>query len=287
MRLKMVNGKTKLLCLLGSPVEHSFSPMMHNASFQKMNIDAKYMAFDVHPNQLKHAIEGLRALRFVGANITFPHKVTVLDYVDVLDPKAALIGACNTLLYKNDTLYGYNTDVSGFIESFQSFKYELKNKKIAILGTGGAAKAILVGFLCEDVEYVHLFSRTVNKAEALSSSLKDYDNIVAKTYEELDENEPYDVIVNATPLGMHPFEGKVVINPSHIGYIDTIFYDLIYNPQETEFLRLAKQSGRRTINGLEMLINQGIDALNLWFDFDCSDWSRTDVLKVLKANNII
>lgn len=283
----MINGKTKLLCLLGSPVEHSFSPMMHNASFQKLDINAKYLAFDVHPNTLKQAVEGLRALQFIGANITIPHKVNVMQYVDVLDPKAAMIGACNTLVHKNEKVYGYNTDVSGFIESFKQINFEFKNKKIAILGTGGAAKAVLVGFLCEGVETVHLFSRTLEKAQELSNSIVDYQNIIPMTYDILDSNYDYDVVVNTTPLGMHPNEGKIVVNPTDIGYKDTVFYDLIYNPNETEFLRLARLSNRRTMNGLDMLIYQGLDALQLWFEFDKANWTKKDVLKVLKGNNII
>jgi len=283
----MINGKTRLLCLLGSPVEHSFSPTMHNASFQKLNINAKYLAFDVHPNTLKQAVEGLRALQFMGANVTIPHKVNVMQYVDVLDPKAAMIGACNTLVHKNDKVYGYNTDVSGFIESFKHIKFNFKNKKIAILGTGGAAKAVLVGFLCEGVESVHLFSRTLQKAQELSDSIKEYDNIIPMTYDTLACDYPYDVVVNTTPLGMHPKEGETVVNPTEIGYKDTVFYDLIYNPEETEFLKLARLSNRRTINGLDMLIYQGLDALKLWLEFDNEKWTREDVLKVLKDSNII
>lgn len=285
-RLKMINGKTKLVCLLGSPVEHSFSPMMHNASFHKLNINAKYMAFDVETISLKQAVEGLKALDFAGANVTRPHKVNVMQHIDVIDPKAELIGACNTLVSKDGLIHGFNTDVEGFIESFRSFQYDFKNKKIAVLGTGGASKAILVGFLYEEVGEIHVFSRTKDKSEALAKTLNN-PCVTGMSYDELDASYPYDVIVNTTPIGMYPNVDQTIIESDMYGHDDTIFYDLIYNPIETEFLRKARLSGKKTINGLDMLVYQGIYALRHWFDFDESKWTKDDVMAVLMANGII
>lgn len=285
-RLRMINGKTQLVCLLGSPVEHSFSPMMHNASFQKLDINASYMAFDVKKASLKQAVEGLRNLRFVGGNVTIPHKVDIMQYLDEIDPKAALIGACNTIVLKDDRLCGYNTDVDGFIESFKSLNFDFRKKRIAVLGTGGASKAVVVGFLYENVEEIHLFSRQEEKSKTLASSFGS-DKVVGRSYESLEKNYPYDVIVNTTPVGMHPHEGVSVIDASLYGHDQTIFYDLIYNPTETEFLRQARLSGKPTMNGLDMLIYQGIYALRYWFDFDSSLWTKDDVMDVLKTRRII
>ena len=282
----MINGKTRLLCLLGSPVEHSFSPMMHNASFQKIDINASYMAFDVETESLKQAVEGLRAFNFIGANVTIPHKVNVMQYIDELDPKAALIGAVNTIVNNDNKLIGYNTDVDGFTESFKQFQYELKNKKVAVLGTGGASKAVVVGCMYENVEEIHLFSRTFDKAKSLAESFKD-NRVIPKSYDELSKDYGYDVIVNTTPLGMHPNEGATVIDSANYGHSETLFYDLIYNPTETEFLKQARLSGRQTINGLDMLIYQGIYALRHWFDYDHSLWTGDNVIEVLEAGNFI
>jgi len=281
----MINGKTKTVCLLGSPVEHSFSPMMHNASFRKLKINAKYLAFDVHPNSIKHAVEGVRAFGFLGGNVTIPHKEAVMQYLDEIDPKAKRIGAVNTIVNEDGILKGYNTDVDGFIESFKTFQYDLKNKKIAILGTGGASKAVVVGLLHESVDEVHVFSRNIDKSTSFCNAIDE--SLEAMTYDQMDVTFPYDIVVNTTPVGMHPNEGKSVIDVTALGHAETIFYDLIYNPLETEFLRQGRVSGRRTLNGLDMLIYQGIYALRYWIDFDHEQWTRNDVIEVLKASNII
>lgn len=282
----MINGQTKLLCLLGSPVEHSFSPAMHNASFQKLNINASYMAFDVHKNSLKSAIEGLKAFNFVGANVTIPYKIDIMPYLDVIDPKAQKIGACNTVVNRDGTLYGYNTDVDGFIESFKRFQFDFKNKKIAVLGTGGASKAVVVGLLFKEVASIDVYSRTLEKANLFVDQVGS-ESVHAKSYDEIADSKTYDVVVNTTPIGMHPNEGKSVVQVGAIGHEETIFYDLVYNPLETEFLRQARVSNRRTLNGLDMLVYQGIYALRYWFDHDHDAWTKEDVLEVLKANKII
>lgn len=282
----MINGKTKLLCLLGSPVEHSFSPAMHNASFQKNNINAKYMAFDIESKNLKAAVDGLKAMNFIGGNVTIPHKIEIINYLDIVDEKVKMIGACNTIVNRDGKLYGYNTDVDGFLESFKGFSYHLKNKKIAVLGTGGASKAIICGLLFENASQIDVFSRSQSQAVKICDFFE-RNELIPKTYDEIDNNFSYDVVINTTPVGMHPYEGKSVINVESVGHDETIFYDLIYNPLETEFLKQARLSGRRTINGLDMLIYQGIFALNYWYDNKVISWNREDVVNVLQENGII
>lgn len=286
----MIDGKTKLLCLLGSPVEHTFSPAMHNASFKKLNINAAYMAFDVQTSQLKQTLEGLKCMQFTGANITIPHKVDVMPFLDHVDKKAQLIGAVNTVVNINDQLHGYNTDVDGFLESFRTNHIELAGKRIAVLGTGGAAKAVVVGLLFENVSSVDVFSRNLSKGtEFISGIHYEERKLTSKTYDQIYLDSQYDVVVNTTPLGMHPHEGESVVDVSVIGHEETVFYDLIYNPLETAFLMNAKKTKRKTINGLEMLIFQGIYALKLWFpeiDID-THWTKNDVLSVLQEKGII
>lgn len=286
----MINGKTKLLCLLGSPVEHTFSPAMHNASFLKMNINAAYMAFDIKTPEIKQTLDGLKAIGFMGANVTIPHKINVMPYLDHIDEKAQLIGAVNTIVNKDKSLYGYNTDVDGFVESFKTQNITLKNKRVAVLGTGGASKAVVVGLLFEKVSNIDVFSRDIVKGKQFIKNLNYCENKLSpKIYSEIGDGSTYDIIINSTPLGMHPHEGISVVDTSILGHEQTIFYDLIYNPLETEFLKKARETKRKTINGLDMLIFQGIYALKHWYpDIDVdSIWTKEDVITVLKENAII
>lgn len=284
----MINGNTKLICLLGSPVAHSFSPYMHNAAFEKMEIDASYMAFDVKTEALETILLGLKTMSFIGCNVTSPHKLSIMPFLDEIDEKAKLIGAVNTVVNHDGHLKGYNTDVDGFIESFYQKQITLKDKKIAILGTGGASKAIAIGLLLEGVGHIDVFSRTLKKSKDFVEEVR-LKGIYPKTYELLSDSKAYDIVVNCTPIGMHPYEGQTPLDPSRIGHDETVFYDLIYNPRETKFLELARKSGRETINGLDMLIFQGIYALKYWLPGINVDtmWHKEDVLEVLVANNVI
>lgn len=282
----MINGNTKLLCLLGSPVAHSFSPAMHNAAFNKLGINASYMAFDIPSTSIEKTLMGLKEINFVGANLTSPHKNAVIPFLDDIDPLALKIGAVNTVLYKEGRLKGFNTDVLGFVEAIKIRGVNLQNKKIAILGTGGAAQAATVGLLNEPVEKIDVISRNLDKARTMVAPFKT-DKICAKSYDEIEMPEIYDLIVNATPLGMHPFEGKSPIDVSVYGHAQSVYYDLIYNPSETEFLRQARVLNRMTINGLDMLIYQGIYALKYWYDFDETKWTRDDVLGVLRSSGVV
>jgi shikimate dehydrogenase len=286
----MINGMTKLLCLLGQPVEHSFSPAMHNAAFQKLKINSCYMAFDVDKNNLESMINGLKVMNFVGCNVTSPHKLNVIPFLDHIDDKAKAIGAINTIVNVNGRLIGYNTDVLGFIEPFHNLSYPLQSKKIAILGTGGAAMAAIVGFINEKVSLIDIFSRNKVKSEAFIADIKSGNTqLVGLSYDDLASNQQYDVVVNCTPLGMHPNEHKMAIEPKMLGNESTIFYDMIYNPAKTLFLEEAEKLSAKIINGLDMLVYQGIYALKLWYpeiDID-TNWTKEDVIKVLKDQNII
>lgn len=280
-----INGRTKLLCLLGSPVKQSFSPLMHNASFSKLNINASYMAFDIEHEEIEKALLGLKAMNFIGCNVTKPHKLAVMPFLDHIDENATQIGAVNTIVNKEGKLYGYNTDMFGFIESIKSRDLTLENKTVAVLGTGGAAKAVVVGLLNEKVKEILIFSRDILKANSFLADINHDGKLSSHTYKDI-SNQTYDYIINTTPIGMHK-DDPSIINVTRAGHDDTVFYDLIYNPKETTFLREARESGRQTINGLDMLIYQGIAALELWFEFDSKGWTRDDVIDVLIKENII
>lgn len=286
----MITSKTKLLCLLGSPVEHSFSPIMHNDSLKNINLDACYFAFDVKSDNLDDALRGLKAINFIGANVTIPHKVNVMKYLDFIDEKAKIIGAVNTIVNVNNKLYGYNTDIDGFIESLKVRNISLKNKTVAVLGTGGAAKGIIIGLLLEKVKHADIFSRDILKSNLIVDNITlSHENLSAKVYSDFDKSYPYDIIINTTPVGMYPNVEDSIIDVKNIGHENTVFYDLIYNPLETRFLKDAKDSGRDTINGLDMLILQGIQSFKYWFpDTDLKDKvTRNTVIKTLKENSII
>lgn len=282
----MINGKTKLLCLLGSPVAHSFSPAMHNAAFKKLGINASYMAFDIPSESIEATLKTLKEVNFVGANFTSPHKNAVIPFLDKIDPLALKIGAVNTVNYIEGKLIGYNTDVLGFVEALKIRDIQLEKKKIAILGTGGAAQAASVGLLNEQVESIHIFSRSLEKSRGLLNQLES-PNVFAVTYDDTMDFKSFDIIVNATPIGMHPYEDKTPISVKDFGHESSVYYDLIYNPPETIFLQEAKELNRVTINGLDMLIFQGIYALRYWYDFDDNQWTRDDVLAILKANGVV
>lgn len=289
----MINGNTKLLCLLGSPVEHSFSPIMHNDSLERMNLNAQYMAFNIKTELLSESLKGLKALGFIGANITIPHKVNVMKYLDFIDEKAKMIGAVNTIVNVNDRLFGYNTDVVGFIESFKLRNINLYNKKICVFGAGGAAKAIIVGLLFEKVEHIDIFSRKRFQFndifDEISIDLFKDTKLKFLVYDEFDSGYLYDIVINTTPVGMYPNVDELIIDVKSVGYKDTVFYDLIYNPLETKFLKEARKSNRLGINGLDMLILQGIYSLKHWFpNVDVENKIQRDtVMNTLKKNNII
>ncbi len=279
----MIDGKTKLICLLGSPVGHSFSPKMHNNTLEKVNINARYLAFDVSKESLSSAINGLKAIDFIGSNVTIPHKTEVMKHLDHIDDRAKLIGAVNTVVNRDGNLYGYNTDIDGFIESFNLRDIKLQNKKVAVFGTGGSAKAVLVGLLYEKIDHIDVFSRELLKSKQLINDISYCSELLnPKTYSDLDETYPYDIIINTTPVGMHPNVDACVIDASNFGHKDTVFYDLVFNPLETRFLREARLSGRQTINGLDMLILQGLYSFKHWFpEADMSDITRDSVLECL------
>ncbi|MBN2797033.1 MAG: shikimate dehydrogenase [Clostridia bacterium] len=275
----MINGKTKLLCLLGSPVSHSFSPLMHNAACERLELNASYLAFDIERDKIQIALEGLKSMNFIGCNVTSPYKVEVMPYLNVIDPIAKEIGAVNTIAYKNHQLIGYNTDVEGFIESFKQRNIPLENKKIAVLGSGGASKAVIIGLKYQRVKSIDLYSRTINESNNDWLTYKNYDNF---------DYDAYDIIVNCTPLGMGKHIKLSPIDTSLITRKDIVLYDLIYNPYETVFLKNGPHDAIK-INGLDMLIHQGIFAYKYWFE-DIKlhkKWEYDDVFKLLVEHKII
>lgn len=253
-----ISGKTKVLGLIGYPVEHSLSPSMHNAAFEHLGLDCCYVTFSVRPELLGDAVKAIRALNLRGVNVTVPHKEKVIPLLDVVDEEASFIGAVNTILNDNGTLKGFNTDGRGFMESLKNAGIDVSNKRITIIGAGGASRAI--GFyLCKEAERLSITDIDNEKANRLVNDLKrvkDNVSVIAR----ITDLKDTDIIINATPLGLRdtdPCPIDVTMLTS-----DKTVCDLIY--KDTFLLRSARQQGCRTINGLGMLLYQGVLAFEIW-----------------------
>jgi len=262
-----ITGKTKILCLIGYPVEHSFSPIMHNAVIQELGIDYVYIALPVKPENLRNAILGIKALGIVGFNITIPHKERIIQYLDELDPIAEKIGAVNTVKNIKNKLVAKNTDAEGAKLALEEAGCSLRDKNILIIGAGGAARAISFA-LAEKAKKIVILNRTEIKAIKIAEELNNYFKIDAiglnNSIKNL-KNEilKADILINTTPLGMYP---KIEESPVPKEFLrkDLFVFDIVYNPIETKLLKNAKEVGCKTLGGLDMLINQGAIAFEWW-----------------------
>lgn len=266
----IITGETKLCGVIGDPIEHTMSPVMHNAAFKKLGVDYAYVPFRVKKGELKGAIEGVRALNIRGLNVTIPHKVAVIPLLDELDPLAEKIGAVNTIVNNDGVLRGYNTDATGFLQTLLERGVEPRDKIIVILGAGGAARAISF-ILAERGSHLVILNRALELvwAEELSKTLS---LTIKKPVKALELNvknlsmvlKSADIMINATSVGMSPDVDKTPV-PSELLKPDMIIFDIVYNPIKTRLLREAEAAGARTaIGGLDMLVWQGVLAFEKW-----------------------
>jgi shikimate dehydrogenase len=288
----MTDGNTQLVGLIGWPVEHSFSPAMHNAAFEAMGLNWHYVPLPVPPGQVEIAVRGLGALGFRGANVTVPHKQAVIEATDSIAPNAKGLGAVNTLVVKRDatkiaTIHGHNTDVDGLVGALRENRLEPQNVKSAVVvGAGGAARAAICGLLDAGVGHILVLNRTPERAETLVADLTQRPEQAARlsalalTQETLIEScRQANLLVNATAVGMWPrvnasiWPDGVAI-PSHLAV-----FDLVYNPVETQLLQQARQSGAKTIDGLGMLILQGALAFEMW----TGQGPVSDIVRIMRA----
>jgi len=273
----MIDGRTKLVGLIGWPVEHSLSPAMHNAAFDGLGLNWRYVPLPVEPGQVAAAVRGLAALGFRGANVTVPHKQAVMPVLSSISPNARALGAVNTLVFgwhedKTPIIGGYNTDDKGFIGALRQGGFEPEDGgSTVVVGAGGAARAVVFGLLWSGVGDIVVLNRTPERGQALVSDLGSRPRYAARlsalpfTPETLVESaRAADLLVNATTVGMWPHvDGSVWPNgvpvPAHLAV-----FDLVYNPLETRLLRQARESGARAIDGLGMLVRQGALAFDMW-----------------------
>lgn len=260
-----IKGSTNIVGLIGHPVEHSFSPPMHNAAFDALGMDYAYVAFDVNPNDLKTAIEGAQSLNIKGFNVTIPHKVDVMQYLDELDEVARLIGAVNTIDFKN--LKGYNTDGIGAVKAIEEVT-SIKNKNVVVVGAGGASRAISFYIAKYGAESLTILNRNESKAENLAGDVSDSGLIseVASDSINLIDNyiENADVLIDTTPLGMHPNINDEPIVKAEKMDEDLVVFDAVYNPNETVLLKEAIKANAKPVYGIKMLLYQGAESFKIW-----------------------
>lgn len=259
-----ITGKTKVVGLFGYPVEHSLSPAMHNAAFEYLKLDYCYVTFLVMPDMLEDALKGIKALNLRGVNVTVPHKEKVAPFLDNVSEEASFIGAINTIRNDDGKLTGYNTDGIGFMQSMSEAGIVVNDKKILLIGTGGACRAISY-YLCKEASAIWLYDVDLKKANSLKQHLNTLKRNVSETIDKsLIKNKEFfssiDIVVNATPLGLNADDPMPVdidmLNKNHI------VCDLIY--KKTPFLRKASKIGCKTLDGLGMLLWQGIFAFEIW-----------------------
>lgn len=260
-----MDSTTVMHGVFGDPIKHSKSPVMHNRAFRELGLNAAYAAFHVLPGTLKAAVEGIRALQFRGVNVTIPHKVEVMDYLDEIHADAQAIGAVNTIVNDNGKLTGFNTDGIGYVRSLkEEAGFNVAGKRVLMLGAGGAARGVAFALAKEGAASVHIANRTVSKAEELAESIRPFVPSGGMGYDEVrDIRDQVDLVINNTSVGMHPNVDEVPIDTSWF-HEELTVSDLIYNPLVTRLLREADAKGAKTHGGLGMFIYQGAYAFEYW-----------------------
>lgn len=269
-----ITGHTRLTALLGSPVAHSISPLMHNEAFQLLDLDYTYLCFEVNEETLPAAVDGLKACGIRGFNLTMPNKNKIVELLDELSPAARLIGAVNTVVNDDGHLTGYNTDGVGYMQAVKDAGYDITGKTITIMGAGGAATAICAQAALDGVEKIHLFARETSRFWDRTQKLAENINSTLPCKAVLHENKDTAalaqaisesaLLLNATSVGMAPNTEGTIIEDTSLYHPDLIVSDVIYNPRETRFLKEAREAGCRTFNGMYMLLYQGAEAFRLW-----------------------
>jgi shikimate dehydrogenase len=266
-----MDKETKLLGLVGHPVQHSLSPLMHNAVFKKLGLGCSYSAFDIKKEDLGVFLGGCRDGNFLGLNVTIPHKVDIIQHLDGLDEKAKLINAVNTIKFENRIMLGYNTDGIGCVRALEEAGEGINGRRILILGAGGAARAIAFECALSGAELA-ISNRSMERAMNLSKEIREKLNkrslVVNLSDDSLKGIMPTtDIIINTTPVGMYPRVRRSPISPDVLSP-EIAVMDIVYNPVETLLLKNAKRAGCKTIDGVGMLVHQGAESLKIWLDIE-------------------
>ena len=258
----------KTFCIIGDPIDHSLSPAIHNAAFNSLGLNCSYIAFRVQEDQLENSLDSLRAIKIGGFNVTMPHKVKVLDYVDYQDKTVQLVGAANTVNNEDGKFCAYNTDVTGFIKPLHDRKVDFNGFEVFVLGAGGAARAVVVALSGEKgITNINIFNRNTDRSTELSNMVKklgleatiisndDIQNIASRC----------NLIINTTPLGMN--NEKSLIKSTSIRK-DAIVYDIVYKPVITNLVENARTAGAEIVYGYEMLLEQATASFKIWLQME-------------------
>lgn len=269
--LDKFHTNTNILGILGHPIKHTYSPFMHNLASELLKLDYIYLPFDVPQDSLKDALKGVLALGIKGFNVTLPFKEMILSYLHSVSEEAAIIGSVNTVVNELGKLTGYNTDAAGVYESLLPYKEDFSGLEVSVIGSGGAARAVLYTLLRNfRPGKINIINRTEQKAESLKEYFSEkmkFSNI--ESYELFPHNvipvlNSSKLIINTTTIGMSPEIDDSPVNATKAFKQDQIVFDIVYNPAETKFLQMAKAEGATTINGIKMLVSQGAKAFELW-----------------------
>lgn len=266
--MQEINGLTRTCGLIGCPVEHTLSPIIHNTIAKDMGYNLVYVPFHVEKDQVEEAIKGAYALNIKGLNVTVPHKSAVIPFLKEIDPLAEKIGAVNTLVRVDGGYKGYNTDMTGLKRAMEKQNITIEDKDVILLGAGGASRAVAFLLVSQKAKSVYILNRSLDKAEAVAAEVNQamQTSIVKamelSAYQDLPDSKY--LCIQGTSVGLYPNSDDVVI-------ADEAFYqkletavDIIYKPAETKFMKLCKQAGVKVCNGLGMLLYQGVDAYELW-----------------------
>ena len=281
----VIDGKTRILGVIGDPIEHTFSPAMHNAGLNALDLNYIYLPFHVKGDRLRDCIEGAKAIGIKGLNVTIPHKTNVIKHLDEIDQVAEMIGAVNTIQFNynhdngsnnqdngiNVTTKGFNTDGYGCVRAIEE-KTSIKDKKVTITGAGGAARAVAFQIANSGINELSLLNRNLSKAESLANDLRTNLNIIGidiniKSYDLDDlkrELSDSDIFIDTTPIGMYPNVEDKAIASADMLHEDLLVNDIVYTPMETSLIKEAKLANATVVPGYKMLLYQGIRSFEIW-----------------------
>ena len=275
--LNDINGYTRTCGLIGNPVEHTLSPVIHNTLSMVLGKNLAYVPFHVETGRLEDAIKGAFALNLLGMNVTVPYKSDVIPYLTDIDPLAVNIGAVNTLVRTEKGYKGYNTDMPGLYRAMCEDGVKVRGEKVLILGAGGVARAVAMLLLDKGAKEAVILNRTVEKAQEVADEVNRLAGrefvkaLPINAYDTLPEGERY-LAIQATSVGMYPDCDAAVITDSAFYKKVHTGYDLIFNPPKTRFMELVEEQGGKACNGAKMLLYQGIIAFELWTDCEVEQW---------------
>ncbi len=282
-----IDGKTRLLGLMGDPVEHTLSPVIHNTLSEILGLNNVYVPFHVKKEGLAKAVEGAFQLNILGLNVTVPHKNDVIASLSLVSDEGLAIGAVNTLVRTENGYRGYNTDMLGLKREIKSYGIELEGRKVIILGAGGAARAVAYMCMAEKASEIYILNRTLEKATEIAEHMNSFfgrQTIRAMKLSDWRDLEGKYIVIQSTSIGLKPDNDRAVIEDEDFYRMIDTGVDLIYSPFETKFMKLCRRNGAKAYNGLKMLLYQGIIAYELWNDISVSEEVADQVYKVLEKN---